>query len=143
MNAKGIPVAVINPDAPAESLESKQPELDNGVGIASKEGYFSREYMALEWDKVWTRSWLIAGVEADIPRVGDSFLFAIGEESIIVTRTEEGVRAFYNVCSHRGARLVQEERGNRRSLSVPSTAGVSTIPGSCAGSPTKSISSRK
>ena len=34
MNAKGIPVAVINPDAPAESLESKQPELDNGVGIA-------------------------------------------------------------------------------------------------------------
>lgn len=119
MNAKGIPVAVINPDAPAESLESKQPELDNGVGIASKEGYFSREYMALEWDKVWTRSWLIAGVEADIPRVGDYFLFAIGEESIIVTRTEEGVRAFYNVCSHRGARLVQEERGNRKVFVCP------------------------
>tara|TARA_R110002110_G_scaffold76898_1_gene202268 strand:+ start:6259 stop:7611 length:1353 start_codon:yes stop_codon:yes gene_type:complete len=119
MNAKGIPVAVINPDAPAESLESKQPELDNGVEIASKEGYFSREYMALEWDKVWTRSWLIAGVEADIPRVGDYFLFAIGDESIIVTRTEEGVRAFYNVCSHRGARLVQEERGNRKVFVCP------------------------
>ncbi|MEQ8800917.1 aromatic ring-hydroxylating oxygenase subunit alpha [Haliea sp.] len=119
MNAKGIPVAVINPDAPAESLESKQPELDNGVDIASKEGYFSREYMALEWDKVWTRSWLIAGVEADIPRVGDYFLFAIGDESIIVTRTEEGVRAFYNVCSHRGARLVQEERGNRKVFVCP------------------------
>ncbi len=119
MNAKGIPIAVINPDAPPESLESKQPELDNGVDIASKEGYFSRDYMALEWDKIWTRSWLIAGVEADIPKVGDYFLFDIGSESIIVTRAEDGIKAFYNVCSHRGARLVHEERGNRKVFVCP------------------------
>ncbi|MAA88197.1 MAG: (2Fe-2S)-binding protein [Haliea sp.] len=119
MNAKGVPIAVINPDAPAESLESKQPEVDNGVAVAGKEGYFSREYMQREWDKLWTRSWLIAGVESDIPEVGDFFLFNIRDESIIVTRTEEGIKAFYNVCSHRGARLVWDERGNRKVFVCP------------------------
>ena len=120
MNAKGVPIAVINPDAPPESLEAKQPEIDNGVEMASsKEGYFSRDYMQLEWEKLWTRSWLIAGVSSDLEKVGDYFLFNIREESIIVTRTEEGVKAFYNVCSHRGARLVHEERGNRKVFVCP------------------------
>lgn len=119
MNAKGLPVSIINPDAPPQSLEAKQPEVDNGVGVTSTEGYFSREYRALEWDKIWTRSWLIAGVTTDLARVGDFFLFNIGEESIIITRTEEGIKAFYNVCSHRGARLVHEQRGNRKVFVCP------------------------
>ena len=50
-----IPVAIINPDAPQESLEAKQPSVDNGTRCHSKEGYFSRDYMALEWERLWTR----------------------------------------------------------------------------------------
>ena len=119
MTVDNIPVAVINPDAPADSLEAKQPSIDNGAECYSKEGYFSRDYMAREWQKMWTRSWLIAGVTADLPEVGDYFLFDIREESIIVTRTEEGIRAFYNVCSHRGSRLVFEERGNKKVFVCP------------------------
>ena len=119
MTANTIPVAIINPDAPAESLEAKQPAVDNGAECYSKEGYFSRDYMAREWERMWTRTWLIAGVVADLPAVGDYFLFDIREESIIVTRTEEGIRAFYNVCSHRGSRLVFEERGNKKVFVCP------------------------
>jgi phenylpropionate dioxygenase-like ring-hydroxylating dioxygenase large terminal subunit len=119
MNANTIPVAVINPDAPPGSLEAKQPPIENGTQCYSKEGYFSRDYMAREWERMWTRSWLIAGVESDLPRVGDFFLFDIRDESILVTRTEEGVRAFYNVCTHRGTRLVAEERGNRKVFVCP------------------------
>ena len=119
MNANTIPLAVINPDAPPGSLEAKQPSIDNGTVCYSKEGYFSRDYMAREWERVWTRSWLIAGVESDLSRVGDFFLFDICDESIIVTRTEEGIRAFYNVCTHRGTRLVSEERGNRKVFVCP------------------------
>jgi len=52
MNSKMIPVAVINPDAPPESLEAKQPDVDNGAEIYGKDGYFSAEQMAQEWDKV-------------------------------------------------------------------------------------------
>ena len=98
MNSKMIPVAVINPDAPAESLEAKQPAIDNGAEIYGKDGYFSAAQMQREWDKVWTESWLIAGVSTDLPEVGDYFLFRVRSESIIVTHTEDGIKAFYNVC---------------------------------------------
>ena len=113
MNSKMIPVAVINPDAPAESLEAKQPAIDNGAEIYGKEGYFSAEQMQREWDKIWTESWLIAGVSTDLPEVGDYFSFRVRSESIIVSRTEDGIKAFYNVCPHRGARLLTKERGNK------------------------------
>ena len=119
MNSKMIPVAVINPDAPPESLEAKQPDVDNGAEIYGKDGYFSAEQMAQEWDKVWTQSWLIAGVSADLQELGDYFLFRLRSESIIVTKTEDGVKAFYNVCPHRGARLLTEERGNKKVFVCP------------------------
>ena len=48
MNSKMIPVAVINPDAPAESLEAKQPAIDNGAEIYGKDGYFSADQMQRE-----------------------------------------------------------------------------------------------
>ena len=68
--------------------------IDNGAEIYGKDGYFSAEYMQREWDKVWTESWLIAGVSTDLPEVlGDYFLFRVRSESIIVTQTEEGVKA--------------------------------------------------
>jgi phenylpropionate dioxygenase-like ring-hydroxylating dioxygenase large terminal subunit len=119
MNSARIPVAVINPDAPPQSLEAKQPPVDNGTACYSKEGYFSREYMEREWQRLWTNTWLIAGVSADLAEVGDFFVFDIRDESIIVTRTEEGVRAFYNVCPHRGARLVAAPCGSRKVFVCP------------------------
>jgi phenylpropionate dioxygenase-like ring-hydroxylating dioxygenase large terminal subunit len=119
MTVDNIPVAIINPDAPPGSLEAKQPHIDNGAERYSKEGYFSRDYMAREWERMWTRSWLIAGITADLPEIGDYFLFNIREESIIVTRTEDGIRAFYNACTHRGSRLLFEERGNKKVFVCP------------------------
>jgi len=119
MNSSIIPTAVINPDAPPDSLEAKQPPVENGTECYSKDGYFSRDYMEREWERMWTRTWLIAGVESDLQKTGDFFLFEIRDQSIIVTRTDEGVRAFYNVCSHRGSKLVWEERGNRKVFVCP------------------------
>ena len=87
MNSRMIPVAVINPEASPESLEAKQPAVDNGAEVYAKDGYFSRESMEREWHKVWTESWLIAGVSADLGEVGDYFLFKVRDESIIVTKT--------------------------------------------------------
>ena len=71
MKNQDIPVAIINPDAPSESLEAKQPAIDNGTERYGKEGYFSRDYMQREWQRMWTRSWLIAGVSADLPETDD------------------------------------------------------------------------
>jgi len=119
MNSQSIPISIINPDAPAESLEAKQPAIDNGAQIYGTEGYFSPEQMTREWQKIWTQSWLIAGVSSDLQKPGDYFLFRVRSESIIITKTDAGVKAFYNVCPHRGARLLTEERGRRRNFVCP------------------------
>jgi phenylpropionate dioxygenase-like ring-hydroxylating dioxygenase large terminal subunit len=116
-----VPVqqAVINPDAPKDSLERKQPYIDNGGEMLDKSRYYSPEFMQAEADRLWSKAWLLAGVAADIPEPGDFFVFDHGLESIIVTRTEQGIRAFYNVCAHRGNRLVSAERGNRKVFVCP------------------------
>ena len=72
--------------------------------------YYSKEFMDKEWEGIWTKTWLIAGLSAQIPNTGDRFTFDIGRENILFTRDKEGkVHAFYNVCQHRGNRLVHEE----------------------------------
>ena len=119
MNSESIPIAVINPDAPASSLEAKQAPIDNGHAVYGKEGYFSHDYAQQEWDNVWSRSWLLAGANTDIPNVGDYFLFKLRHESFIIIRSDTGITAFYNVCPHRGARLLTQERGNRRVFTCP------------------------
>lgn len=105
--------AVINPDAPQGSLEAKQPHIENGVECYDKERYYTREFLKQEEEKLWPKTWLLAGVTSDVTHIGDYFLFDIGRDSFIVVRTDTGVKAFYNVCTHRGNRLVMEERGNK------------------------------
>lgn len=79
--------------------------------------YVDEDYMKREWDSVWRRSWLLAGLESDVSAPGDYFVFDIGREQIIISRGKSGsVQGFYNVCQHRGNRLVTEERGNVRNF---------------------------
>ena len=65
----------------------------------SKERYISEDFMKMEWEGIWTKTWLFAGIEADIKEIGDFFVYDIGRESIVITRDEsEKISAFYNVC---------------------------------------------
>jgi phenylpropionate dioxygenase-like ring-hydroxylating dioxygenase large terminal subunit len=84
------------------------------------ERYTSRAFMEREWDRVWTRSWLLAGLEWDAREPGDYFVFEIGHESIIVIRNDAGgLSAVYNACQHRGNRIVTSERGSVGAISCP------------------------
>ena len=74
--------------------------------------YSDPGYMQAEWSNVWRRSWLLAGLVSDVQNPGDFFVFDIGREQILVAHTAAGeVQGFYNVCQHRGNRLVTTERG--------------------------------
>ena len=75
--------------------------------------YVDANHMEQEWDHVWRKSWLLAGLESDVQNPGDYFVFDMGREQILVTRGQSGsVQGFYNVCQHRGNRLVNDERGH-------------------------------
>ena len=103
----------MNLGAPADSLEAKQPDIDNGLDVPDPSRYYSREFMQLESERLWPRVWLLAGVASDIPEDGDYFLFEIGAEQILVVRQEDGsIRAFFNTCPHRGNRVCLNERGS-------------------------------
>ncbi len=65
-----------------------------------------------EWERVFYRSWLCAGREERVREPGDFFTLAVGRESVLVLRDRDSrLRAFYNVCRHRGARLCDAEEG--------------------------------
>lgn len=88
--------------------------------VLSAERYIGAEYMRREWDQMWTRTWLLAGVESDAAEPGDFFVFEIGPESIIVARGGDGaLSALYNACQHRGNRFMTRERGSLPAFTCP------------------------
>jgi nitrite reductase/ring-hydroxylating ferredoxin subunit len=69
--------------------------------------YFSKEYAELENERLWPRIWQMVCREEEIPSVGDFHTYEIVDESIVIIRTApDEIKAFYNVCPHRGRRLI-------------------------------------
>lgn len=96
------------------------PAIDNGTGRPDPRRYHDAGFMREEWDKVFAKSWLLAGPASDIPEPGDFFTFEIGPESFIVVRGDDGaIHAHYNVCPHRGSRLVTSDFGSLDRFTCP------------------------
>ena len=90
----------------------KAPEPNLNYEIIPKERYTSKEFMKLEWDHIWTKTWLRGGLSQDVKEPNDFITTEIGNWSIILIRGEDGkVRAFHNVCKHRGNTLARERIG--------------------------------
>src|ERR1700757_2186839 len=76
------------------------------------EAYISPDYARAEKEKLWMKVWQVAGRLEDLPNVGDYITYEIADQSILIVRTEpETVQAYYNVCMHRGRRLVDKAPG--------------------------------
>jgi phenylpropionate dioxygenase-like ring-hydroxylating dioxygenase large terminal subunit len=76
------------------------------------EAYLSQDYARAEGDKLWSKVWLHAGRIEEIPNVGDYLTFDVGPDSILIVRSApDTLKAYHNVCSHRGRRLVDVPPG--------------------------------
>ena len=69
------------------------------------ERYTSRAFYDLEMERMWPRVWQWACREEHIPEVGDYYVYDIGHHSIIVVRSNDGIKAYHNSCLHRGTKL--------------------------------------
>jgi Rieske 2Fe-2S family protein len=68
--------------------------------------YNSPEIFGLEMQKIYGTNWCFAGLSAELSKVGDRLVVDIGNESILILRNRENqLRAFFNVCQHRGSQL--------------------------------------
>ena len=91
-----------------------------GTRPITAERYTSPDYMEREQDLVWGKAWLFAGLTSDVANAGDYFVFNIGRESIVVSCTAEGnIVAHYNVCQHRGARVLVNDMGTLDAFVCP------------------------
>jgi phenylpropionate dioxygenase-like ring-hydroxylating dioxygenase large terminal subunit len=104
----------VDPDAQTRGTPAhKAPEQDLGNELIPKDRYISAEFMQREWEGIWSKVWLLGCREDQIAAVGDYICTNIGRESVLLVRQENGgIRAFYNVCMHRGNRLADEGAGH-------------------------------
>jgi glycine betaine catabolism A len=71
--------------------------------------YIDPAIYAREKERIFCREWLCVGREEEVPAPGDFRLLDVVGESILLVRNRQGaLRAFYNVCRHRGARLCRD-----------------------------------
>jgi choline monooxygenase len=74
--------------------------------------YTDTELANWERDTVFARHWLVAGRSDQVAKAGAYFTAEIAGRPVVVVRGEDGVlRAFYNVCRHRAARVAVGEQG--------------------------------
>ena len=83
-----------------------------GARTMAREYYTAPEILEQEREAIFARSWNCVGRSAMLARPGSYVLADIAGESIILLRGRDGgLRAFFNICRHRGTRILMEEQG--------------------------------
>lgn len=109
----------------------------SGSKTLAREYYLSPGIFAAEQERIFTRQWFCAGHVSRIPGSGDYFLLdAFGESIIILRDHDEEIRAFYNVCRHRGTSMCEESEGRfSKSIQCPYHAWTYSLDGKLIGAP--------
>lgn len=83
------------------------------------EAYHSESWFRREQRQLFARTWNFAGEARDLPNVGDYLTCDLGGGPILLVRDESRtLRAFHNLCRHRGAKLL-DDQGNCRAITCP------------------------
>ncbi|MXO89986.1 aromatic ring-hydroxylating oxygenase subunit alpha [Pontixanthobacter aquaemixtae] len=84
--------------------------------------YYDADWFELEREAVFRRSWMCVGHICEVPEKGSFIrreLEVLKASLLIVRGKDEKLRAFHNVCTHRGTQLVEEAQGKRTRFSCP------------------------
>lgn len=83
----------------------------------SRRAFVDRTLLEREQDRIFSRCWLYVGHESEIRSPNDFVVRRVGRRPIILTRSSDNVvRAFLNICAHRGAMVCREKQGRTGSF---------------------------
>ncbi len=89
-----------------------------------------------EFERIFYRAWLCVGRNDELPEVGSFVVRKVGDESIIVVRGhDKEIRAFYNVCRHRGSMVNENDAGKVAAIQCPYHAWTYSLEGKLIGAP--------
>jgi Rieske 2Fe-2S family protein len=98
--------------------------------------FVSSEIFAEESQKIFATNWVLVGHQSQLAKPGDYFLADVAGESFIIAKDQRStIRAFYNVCRHRGARLCEEQNGHAAALQCAYHAWTYALDGRLIGAP--------
>jgi glycine betaine catabolism A len=118
----------------------RPPAVDQSPALIATLGgdfYTSPTVFAAEQDQIFERMWCCAARSGELVTPGQFKTVQIGRESVLVVRGRDGaLRAFLNVCRHRGATLCTESEGEvKRNLQCPYHAWTYALDGKLVGAP--------
>ncbi len=104
----------------AASFRKTAETFSAGAKTLSQRYFVAPEIFAEEQKKIFSEKWVLVGHQSQIAKTGDYFISEVAAESLIVVRDKRGaIHAFYNVCRHRGSRLVENRNGHASAIQCP------------------------
>jgi len=101
-------------------LEKKHPDKFPTLPEIPAARYVCQDFFALEKTFLWTRTWLLVAHLGELPQPGSYKAFDVIGKPVLAVRDQNGdVGVFFNSCKHRGARLVQDDKGITSRLNCP------------------------
>ena len=107
-----------------------------GAKTLEQKYFVSPQIFAEEQEKIFSRQWVLVGHQSQIAQAGYYFTAEIAGESLIIVRDKRAaIRGFYNVCRHRGSRLIENRNGRSMGIQCPYHAWTYGLDGRLIGAP--------
>jgi phenylpropionate dioxygenase-like ring-hydroxylating dioxygenase large terminal subunit len=100
---------------PARTTRYLRDERNPSAFLVQRSVFIDDDVLAREREAIFGRCWIYVGHESEIPNPNDFVARAVVGRPVLFTRDAGGqVRVWFNACTHRGAEVCRERRGNAR-----------------------------
>jgi glycine betaine catabolism A len=120
----------------APPLEKAMEPYAAGAKSLPQKYLVSPDIFTKEQAEIFSKEWLLVGHQSQIPDAGDYIVQRVNHESLFVIRDRGAkIHGFFNVCRHRGSRLIEDNCGNRAAIQCPYHAWIYGLDGRLIGAP--------
>ena len=93
---------------------------NEGMPILPVEAYTSQDWFDREQERIFSRTWAFAGLDGDVSEPGQYVSVQAGLNNIFIVMGQDGqLRAFHNICRHRGTQLLRAVGNTKKVITCP------------------------